>query len=295
MENNKESHVRDWKDMDYEVLMRIFMTLNMVDFVAVSWVCSSWGKVCRDHVFWNRRVLDLTKWPPQLTQSSPRMIRFLKYALYLSGGKIGSLIFNFRLPVKDRILINIARRSPNLRRLVLPGRHLQITEEGIKEAIQMWRGLESITLTDSDIACTFIEAIGNCCRNFFELKITCHFSSKIAQALVRHLPKLRRLSLQSTRVNKDALVRAVTQLPELEDLNVSHCFIVGGNRPENIQVFSPQQVPDILAEVVRMPRLINCQGLCAKCELVMAWNMAIERWNPEEQIWREDEIPTLRI
>ncbi|KAI9109846.1 hypothetical protein K1719_018887 [Acacia pycnantha] len=295
MENNKESHVRDWKDMDYEVLMRIFMTLNMVDFVAASWVCRSWRKVCRDHVFWNRRVLDLTKWSPQLTHSSPRIIRFLKYALYLSGGTIGSLIFNFRLPVKDGILINIARRSPNLRRLVLPGRHLQITEEGIKEAIQMWRGLESITLTDSDIACTFIEAIGNCCRHFFELKITCNFSLKIAQALVRHLPKLRRLSLQSTRVNKDALVRAVTQLPALEDLNVSHCFIVGGNRPENIQVFSLQQVPDILAEVVRMPRLINCQVFCAKCELVMAWNMAFERWNPEEQIWREDEIPTLRI
>ncbi|KAK4266793.1 hypothetical protein QN277_023667 [Acacia crassicarpa] len=295
MENNKESHVRDWKDMDYEVLMRIFMTLNMVDFVAASWVCSSWRKVCRDRVFWNRRALDLTKWSPQLTQSSPRMIRFLKYALYLSGGKIGSLIFSFRLPVRDGILINIARRSPNLRRLVLPGRHLQITEEGIIEAIQLWGGLESITLTDSDIACTFIEAIGNCCRNFFELKITCNFSLKIAQALVRHLPKLRRLSLQATRVNKDALVRAVTQLPALEDLNVSHCFIVGGNRPENIQVFSLQQVPDILAEVVRMPRLINCQVFCAKCELVMAWNMAIERWNPEEQIWREDEIPTLRI
>ncbi|XP_028769161.1 uncharacterized protein LOC114726659 [Neltuma alba] len=163
--------------------------------------------------------------------------------------------------------------------------------------MQNWEGLESFTITDSEIACSIIEAIGRYCRRSFrELKITCHFSLKIALKLIKYVPKLKRLSLQSTRVNKDALVFAVAQLGELEDLNVSHSFIVGGDRPENITVFSQHQVPDILVgEVLRMPRIISCGLFCNMCEDVLFWNMANEWENPEEQIWREDEILTLRV
>lgn len=110
MEKNNNSHVRYWNDMDHEVLMRIFMTLNIVDFIAVSCVCSSWTEVCQDYVYWNRRVLDLTKWSSVLIKSSPKTIQVLKRALYLSCGNIGSLIFNFRLPVGDEILIHVAQR-----------------------------------------------------------------------------------------------------------------------------------------------------------------------------------------
>ncbi|XP_054783932.1 F-box/LRR-repeat protein At3g48880-like [Prosopis cineraria] len=282
--------------MDYEVLMRIFMTLNLVDFVAVSWVCSSWRKVCQDHVFWNREVLDLSKLTPQFVLSTSRMIPFLKYVLYLSGGKIGSLILN-RLPLRDRILINVAKRSRNLKRLVLPaGRYLQLTEAGIDKAMEMWEGLESFTITDSEIAFSILEAMGKYCRNISEIKITCHFSAKIAMALMTYVPRLKRLSVQSTRVNKDALVNVVDHLQQLEILNVSHSFIVGGNRPENIRVFSQQEVPNILGEVSRMPStVISCEIFCAMCQAVLAWNMAYEGRNHDEENWHDDEIPSLRV
>lgn len=200
--------------------------------------------------------------------------------------------------VNDPRAIYFLCRTRNLTRLVLPGRQLHITEEGVREAVQMWRALESLTLTDNETACAFIEAIGRNCMSFRELKITCNFSCKIAQALTMYIPKLKRLSLQSTRVNMDALFRAVSLLPELEDLNISHCFVVGGSHPQDIRVYPLQQVPGILlnAGVLRMPtRLIDCQAICSNCELVLAWNMGFERKNPEEQIWKEDEIPTLRI
>ncbi|XP_028787384.1 F-box/LRR-repeat protein At3g48880-like [Neltuma alba] len=295
MRKNSKSGVRDWKDMSYDVLLRIFMTLDVVDFAVVSMVCTSWRDVCQDPSFWDGKELDLGTWKdPRICNLSSRTISLLTSLLNLSCGRAHCLIFKFQQYFDDRDFINVAKRSRNLKRLVLPGWFTDLTKKGINQAMEQWEALESITITNTFTAPFFLEAIGKYCRNFSELKLTCHLTLKIARTLTKHVPKLKVLSLQSVRMNKNALVYLVRQLKELQVLNVTHGFIISGNRPDNTIVHPQHAVPILLQNIPRKPTLMNCKGHCLKCQEVFIWNMMNKWREPKELIWRNDVIPTFR-
>ncbi|KAI9110147.1 hypothetical protein K1719_019188 [Acacia pycnantha] len=295
--NKSSEEMRDWRDMSFDVLMRIFMTLNLVDFAAVSMVCSSWRDVCRDPSFWIANTLDLSKWkhPPTPTLSS-KIVSLLSSLLNLSNGHAHCLIFQFQIYLDNRDFFNIAQRSPNLKRLVLPGLFPDFTKNGIDLALEQWKGLESLTITNTCIAPLFLEAIGKYCPNFSELKLTCHLTLNIATTLAKHVPKLKVLSVQSVRVNKNALVHVVKKLKELEILNVTHSFVVTGNRPDNTEVHPQHSISTLLKNMPRPPTtLMHCNGFCDRCQDVFIGNMMHKWRDPKEQIWCEDEIPSLQI
>lgn len=171
-----------------------------------------------------------------------------------------------------------------------------MTKRGIDLAMEQWTGLESLTLTTTYIAPLFLEAISRNCPNFSQLKLTCHLTLKISRALVKHVPKLKVLSLQSVRLNKNALVYLVKHLKELEVLNVSHGFIISGNRVNNTVVYPLHMIPQLLNKIPRKPTtLMYCDGYCAMCQEVFVSNMTNQWREPETYIWRDDEIPTLRV
>ncbi|XP_054783931.1 F-box/LRR-repeat protein At3g48880-like [Prosopis cineraria] len=296
MGKNNKSSKSDWKDMSYDVLLRIFMTLNVVDFAAVSLVCSSWRDVCQDALFWDGKVLDLTKWKdPRLSNLSSRLISLLKCLLNLSSGRVDCLIFKFQIYLDDREFNNIAKKSLNLKRLVLPAWFPDLSKKGIDQAMQQWEGLESLTITNNYLAPHFLESIGKYCNNLRELKLTCHLTIKIARILTKNVPNLKVLSLQSVRVNKNALLHVVKKLKELKVLNLTHSFVVSGNRTENMVVYPKHVVQSMMENMPRKPRFLKCKGFCVKCQEVFIWNMMNKWKEPKEIVWRNDKIPSLRV
>ncbi|KAI9109929.1 hypothetical protein K1719_018970 [Acacia pycnantha] len=291
--------MRDWRDMSYDVLLRIFMTLNLMDLAAVSTVCRSWRDVCQDPGFWSGNIFDLTKWTgyPRIPTSSSRIVGLLLSLLNLSNGQAHCLIYQFQLYLDNHAFNSVAKRSRNLKRLVLPGWVPDITKTGINLAMKQWKGLESLTVTNTLVAPHFLQAIGKCCPNFSELKLTCHLTLKIATTMAKHVPKLKVLSLQSVRMNKNALVYVVKKLEELEVLNVTHGFVVSGKRyPRIIEVYPQYSLPTLLENMLRKSTtLMYCTSFCNKCKEVIICNR-MKKWkDPKEQIWRDDEIPSLRV
>lgn len=161
--------------------------------------------------------------------------------------------------------------------------------------MEQWGELESMTITSNYTAHHFIQAIGKYCPNFSELKLTCHLTLRIATTLVKHVPKLKVLSLQSIRMNKNALVYLVKNLNELEVLNLTHGFVVSGNRPGNVETYPQPTLPKMLENMTRKPTLMHCKGFCVTCHEVFVCNM-LNKWrNAKLHIWRNDEIPSLRV
>ncbi|KAI9110036.1 hypothetical protein K1719_019077 [Acacia pycnantha] len=312
---NKKPPMRYWNNMSYDILLKIFMTLNMVDFSTVSLVCSSWRKACQDPVFWDGKVFDLSDMSlcsaanlsfesnndssGDEPSNSTRLTQFLKCALDLSCGKISCFIFNFLQSINDDDLILVAERTANLKRLVLPRSNIQLSKTGVHKAMQLWKGLESLTLTDISIAYDIVEAIGEHCNNFSELKVTCDFGVNFANALIKHLPKLKILSLQSILVSKNALVLVANNLKDLKILNVSHSFIVGlTDDGTNMRIYSQHDVPKILGNnnMFGISTLIRCEGICGMCLKVLQWNICTDEWkNTKEEVWRDDKIANLRF
>lgn len=102
---------REWKDMDYDVLIKIFMSLSVVDFGAVSLVCTSWRNVCQDPAFWDGNVFDLSKWKqPPVSNLTSKVVGLLIIFLHLSKGRAHCLIFQFQMYLDNHALYNVAQR-----------------------------------------------------------------------------------------------------------------------------------------------------------------------------------------
>lgn len=112
-----------WNNMNYDILLKMFMALNMVELTTVSLVCRFWKKVCQDPIFWDGKVFDLRDTSSNLSVKSNndssdgaessnnlRFTQFLKCALDLSCGKISRFIFNLFQSINDEDLILVAER-----------------------------------------------------------------------------------------------------------------------------------------------------------------------------------------
>lgn len=236
-EEKKEgrSNDKNWNEMTYEILSKVFMTLSIQDLASVSVVSHYWREVCREvrsdpiAGFWNKldlsglnlNSMSILKEPCADRDSIRKMTQFLNNALSLSNGKTSCLIFPYFLFTKDEYLIVAAKRSPNLKRLVLPGRGY-LSNQGICYALQLWGGLESTTITgNSEHHLYFLAAVGKYCKNITKLKI-CMLDIELANVLVKNVPNLKALSVRKTLMSLIVLSRLLSKMEHLEVINICH-------------------------------------------------------------------------
>jgi F-box/leucine-rich repeat protein 3 len=107
------------EDFHYEILISIFMKLNVVELCIASMVCRSWNEVCCSPSLWGK--LDLTQlrsnafnipcnfgaWKHDMN-SINKLTKMLKYALSLSNYNTTCLVFNYFVYLTDSQLITIA-------------------------------------------------------------------------------------------------------------------------------------------------------------------------------------------
>ncbi|XP_024031720.1 F-box/LRR-repeat protein At3g48880 [Morus notabilis] len=209
----------------------------MVDLVTgASQVCSQWRSTCRDPVFWStvdlnqihsRRSattapVDRRVWTVE--RCSLILMMILNKALNLGGENLNTLFFHLFMLLRSDFLLCAAKRSPNLRRLILPARH-QIDGEGFEEAIKHWKHLESLTLPCSYYPANMIGAIGTHCKNFVELRLICPVDYDLANDIVTLLPQLKFLIVPCSKISRQALVHLLLDT-NLEVLNLSYSTLV---------------------------------------------------------------------
>jgi hypothetical protein len=118
---NRRSSARSWSNMDYDILVKIFMTVNVMDLISsVSLVCSSWHTACCDPVIWKK--LDLSMLisnsihiPPEPyawsdEHSNKKLMKILRTCLNLSHGNVTCLVFHFYVFIKNEHLVCAAQR-----------------------------------------------------------------------------------------------------------------------------------------------------------------------------------------
>lgn len=97
--------------MNYDLLLKIFVTLSTLDFDAVSKVCRSWREVCKDRVFWGGNVLDTSGWRrPPIPTSFQAYTALLLSLLDLSNGQVHCLKLGFTFYLENRAIHQIAIR-----------------------------------------------------------------------------------------------------------------------------------------------------------------------------------------
>lgn len=105
-------------DLMHEILVKIFLCLNVVDVAVASLVCKSWNKASREPSLWNK--IDLStlgsycfRKPLNKIEayrhSSLKMTQFLKHVLDLSNGSTTCLIFNFYVYLTNEQFILVAQ------------------------------------------------------------------------------------------------------------------------------------------------------------------------------------------
>ncbi|KAK7841087.1 f-box/lrr-repeat protein [Quercus suber] len=192
---NKSSSVYRWNNMDYDILVKIFMSLNVMDLISVvSQVCSSWRSACCDPILWKKldlciQISDSCIYAPLQSDAwsysvsnNNRLMNILKTTSNLSQGNVTRLIFNFFEYVEDEHLVYAAKRNRNLKRLALPI-WSRLTVRGRRKAFKYWKGLESLTIPDFKSPMKLMKATGTNCKNFSELKLTCNLNLDYALLL----------------------------------------------------------------------------------------------------------------
>ncbi|KAJ7952346.1 F-box/LRR-repeat protein [Quillaja saponaria] len=298
---------RSWRDMDYDILVRIFMALNITDLITgVAQVCNSWRTASCDPCLW--RKLDLSTLKPKTVsipprpypwsdqESSRRLKQIMKNAFYFSRGNATHFIFHYFVFLQDEHLIYAAQSNPNLKQLVLPARNY-ISKTGFQQAFQRWSTLESLTVPCVICPYYMVEAIGKSCRNFYQLKVLCPFDMEFAEALIKHIPKLKILSLRCSLVYTEAINRILKSLEHLEVLNLSHSIFVGEPDQGAETRMQTQKDCDIAAllDVSRLKRVITCKReACLLCKHKLD-DFHVGGWccKFQEAIWREDEVTSL--
>jgi len=121
MKNSNSTSTISIQDLFLDILIRVFLKLNVVELSVASMVCKSWNEICRNPLLWAK--LDLSRlssnafnipllpgvWRDDLV-SKNKLITCLKYALHLSNCNTSCLVFNFFIYLTDAELTFIVER-----------------------------------------------------------------------------------------------------------------------------------------------------------------------------------------
>nr|GEX22842.1 hypothetical protein [Tanacetum cinerariifolium] len=178
---NENSNKRKWEDMDNDILVKIFQTIDIVEMSPeMGQVCRSWRDAASDPIMW--RTLDLSMMKSYYIrmpsypyifvgpESDKLLTKVLKNALILSRGNISALFFHVYLFVSEEQFAFTAERCPRLKRLVLPACD-RIARPALYKAISMWKDLESLTMPSISDPFYIMDEISKNCNNFSQLKI----------------------------------------------------------------------------------------------------------------------------
>ncbi|PON86440.1 F-box domain containing protein [Trema orientale] len=298
--------ITTWNDMPYDILVKIFMALDILDLVTgVSRVCSLWRAASFEPALW--RKIDLSRVNPDSIEiptrtdeffedeSSNKLMLILKNALKLSRGNVSSLIFHFSVSLWNEHIVYAAVRSRNLKRLVLPMWN-RLDIEALEYAIMCWKDLESLTVPCVYAPCSMMRAIGAFCKNFSELKIMCPLDIDFAHAIVVNTPNLKVLSLRCTVVFREALQFLLLNMEHLEVLNLTHCLVVSYSRRAGYLVVYREIDEDIIENASNLKKFLTCKKTsCSMCKVVANQVGFLKWYNCEERNWRMDEVPSLAV
>ncbi|RDY05279.1 F-box/LRR-repeat protein, partial [Mucuna pruriens] len=288
-----------------EILVTIFMSLNVADLAAASLVCKSWNEACRDPSIWHK--LDLSRLnsyyfnvPNKLRawndeHSNKKMTQFIKYVLSLSDRNTTCIIFNFYIYLRDAQFITAAERTPNLKRLVLP-KTGELSNVAVEKAMKSWGGLESITVTSIVRNSNKFSAICKYSKNMTEMKFSCDFVEDHADAMIEYTRNLKVLSVRSIIVSMKALCRVLTFLEHLEAVNICHSMILDTTGGPRSKVVVYRTISDLQKRLAPscLGKLIFCEdGNCLRCKNACDTIPRRQPYGPFEGIWREDEITSL--
>lgn len=210
-----------------------------------------------------------------------------------------NIIFNFSFhgELRTNPLHIIVRRCPQLRRLVMPAWN-RIKKAGICEAIRAWRYLESLTMPSIADPSYLLKEIKDNCKNFCELKVMGPFDVVFASSLVKFLPNLKVLSLRCTMIFKDALMRLLDGLQNLEVLNISHSLIVEAPLlpAPAPRIFITELDRTILEKAARLREFLTCmEDSCIMCQRTRADEGLMRWYKYEEGLWKMDEARSLSL
>ncbi|EFH48329.1 hypothetical protein ARALYDRAFT_326666 [Arabidopsis lyrata subsp. lyrata] len=290
---------KGWEKLDTDILMRIFQNYFSIGVLTsgLAHVCRGWRAVCCDPVLWY--TLDLSRMKSIFikTKNEPYYLtRILKLSMNLSKGNTRSLIFHFNLFLTNDMLTYTTKRSPNLRRLVLPAMN-RMKDMGICNALSFCKNLESLTMPsilESHIVFSSIVKR----KTFRELKVISHIDLFFAQNVVQCLPNLKVLSLRCNEINRDALLEILDKLESLEVLNISHSYLViTQQHPEKKKIIVRELDQAIMEKASKLKRFVTCMEhkTCVMCqwtdkdEGIMRWYMY------EEGLWLADEVSSLYL
>ncbi|EXB37391.1 F-box/LRR-repeat protein [Morus notabilis] len=120
--NKKVSRSTSWSDLPHDILVRIFMSLNLLDLVTGAFrTCRTWRAACSDPSLWKKldlnsvqlNMLSIARRPFSMAdnRSCRMLLLVLCGALNLSRGNLTCLmLINFYVDVDGRELIYAAQR-----------------------------------------------------------------------------------------------------------------------------------------------------------------------------------------
>lgn len=114
MTPNNNSRFDGWTDLEKDILIRIFMTFNVVELIRGASVCKSWREAALEPCLW--KILDLSMVEAenfrhqQPEQSSQRVMDIVNSAFSLSKGSVSCLILHFHAYITSQHLVCVSER-----------------------------------------------------------------------------------------------------------------------------------------------------------------------------------------
>ncbi|XP_020580461.1 F-box/LRR-repeat protein At3g48880-like [Phalaenopsis equestris] len=226
---------RRWEDLAFDCLICVFCKLGFEDLtIAVPFVCRSWNKASLDPQCW--RVLDfkdldfstkskfIARFKELYQLQSFSFSSFLKLCISKSHGSVMELripsLFGASLH-QDLVLTSI--QCPKLKVLSLPTL-IWNDDKQLPGLMCSWKEMEALEMIWKPISfLKMLEQIMLHCPNFHELNLCGFLNGKDAQAMIRCLPKLKRLLMSASFLRKDDLVMILDGCKDLEEVDVSRC------------------------------------------------------------------------
>ncbi|KAJ9147893.1 hypothetical protein P3X46_030007 [Hevea brasiliensis] len=283
---------RKWANMNYDILVKIFMMLSTMDLVSsISLVCPSWRVECCHPMLCHTPDLARLNYsvdnPRDLFASLdnwPRLslAQALDSALILSGTNVMRLIFHLHAHITDERLIFAAERCPRLKRLVLPAWN-HISANGFCAAIQKLKELRSLTLPCNYFPTKILQTIGINCPKLTKLKVMCPFDHDFANTLFIYFPNLKALSVRCTIVHKDALRLTLMLFDDLDVLNITHSLLMDFNPSEGPTIFKCESDKSIAEQASKLKAIFWRQTeSCIMCQRVHN-DLGRPKWNEYEE------------
>ncbi|CAN7021906.1 unnamed protein product [Brassica rapa subsp. trilocularis] len=124
------------------------------------------------------------------------------------------------------------------------------------------------------------------------------FEIFFADTLISCLPNLKTLSLRCSSINREALIKILDGLKDLEVLNISHSYLVelSGWQPQK-KVIVRELDEVILEKASRLKRFLTCMEheTCVMCQRTENDEGIVRWYKYEEDDWKVDEVSSLHL